>query len=182
MYLRLAEGEDDLLASERSLARRLLVLAIAAMLLATSFLAALGLMGGSDEGPWSLDKAIAASGSGKDGDGDASGSGDGDDDDDSDDTVVRDTRGTDDTPGTTDGRDATAGTDETATQNTRGTDDTRGTTDGVDQTAGTDASNVTRGSEESNSDDTTDGNSDSSRGQSVSQLSQATHGPVDTRG
>ena len=61
MYLRLAEGEDDLLASERSLSRRLLVLLVALVLLLASLAAAAGLMG-PDGAPWSLDKAAAAPG------------------------------------------------------------------------------------------------------------------------
>ena len=40
MYLRLAEGEDDLLGSERSLSRRLLVLLVGLVLLLASLAAA----------------------------------------------------------------------------------------------------------------------------------------------
>src|SRR5918996_5592845 len=96
-YLRLAEGPDDRLVSERARTRRALILLVALVLLVGGMLLAAGV--GSGIG---VDKAVAASGPGKDGqDDDNSGpGGDDDDDDDSDGVSTQGTTGTDDSRGT----------------------------------------------------------------------------------
>lgn len=67
MYVRLAEGPDDLLVSERSRTRRFLVLMAAVVLLAGGLLLAAG-VGSAGVG---LDKAVAADDN-RDGDSDSS--------------------------------------------------------------------------------------------------------------
>ena len=93
MYLRLAEQPDDLLDYRSSRTRWLLALIAAVLLLGASIAMATGIGQG---GPWSLDKAVAASGPGKEGDGreDNSGPGSGGDGDDDDDTTAGTTTNT----------------------------------------------------------------------------------------
>jgi len=79
MYLRIAEGPDDLL-GERSRTRRAMALVAAVAVFVVSIVFAAG-MQTSDWGPLKLDKALAHSGSGG-GDDDHSGPGGGDDEDD----------------------------------------------------------------------------------------------------
>lgn len=155
MYLRLAEGPDDLIDEHRSRLHRAFALFALVAVLAYGLIAIFGVPG-SDVGK--LDPAMAASGPGKEGEGgqeDSSGPGSGDDDDtDNDPTdnrtdqgTGRETRGNTDAPGQETGQSTVGETDPNdntgATERTQGTGrETRGQTDGPGDT-GTGAS--TRG-------------------------------------
>jgi hypothetical protein len=143
MYLRLADGHDDVFESASRL-RRAITLAAAVALLAASMVFAFG-SPGSDLLPWKVDDAAAQVPEEDD-----SGPGDGDDDDDDDDGQVK--PDDDDDQVKTDGDDD-ANTDDGTRRETKGNTDaggqdtgksTRGETDGGDNTGRSEATEGTR--------------------------------------
>jgi hypothetical protein len=178
VYLRLAEGPEDLLDTRPSATRRLLTLAAALLFLSGTSLFATAVT--DLDAKLVADKAVAASGPGKGDDDDGSSGPGGGDDDTTTDDATDDSRTKTGTKSRTRGDSTDSKSDERRDGNTdssRGRDATdSGSRD--DRTGKTDSSR--RGaSDDSHSDDNENGDSDSSRGASRSRHSRGTD---DTRG
>jgi hypothetical protein len=144
MYLRLAEGHDDVFAGASRL-RRAITLAATVALLMTSLLFAASAPG-SDLMPWKVDDALASPGD------DDPDRGPGGDDEDEDEDEGRDNDDDEDDTGTDNGTGAeTRGNTDQGGQDTGKS--TRGETDGADDTGKTEATEGTGAESRGNTDD-----------------------------